>query len=329
MRHILRRRALPLAFTAGMLVLAATSGMAAPRAGGVHARAGAAAGKVDFPGLVPLCTMPPAPQVTRELVLSRPWREPPPFAPAKVFDNLYFVGTQGVAAWVIATSDGLILIDTLNNEAEAMTFIEGGLRRLGLDPARIRMVIVTHAHGDHTGGLDYIVRRYHPTVVMSATDWAMSQAPDTRIDVPGWADFPKPDVLFDKDLLLTQGDTPVELVVTPGHTPGTSSVLFTARDRSKRHRVVLWGGTGFNFGADVSRYRAYADSAEAMRRRVLVDGIEVFLSNHPPRDQADVKIAALAQRGPTKPNPFVLSPKRVAQAFTTFRECALAQADRL
>jgi len=65
------------------------------------------------------------------------------------FDNLYFVGADWVSAWAIKTSDGIILIDALNIQAEAAALIEGGMRKLGLDPAQIKYVIVTHGHGDH------------------------------------------------------------------------------------------------------------------------------------------------------------------------------------
>ena len=58
--------------------------------------------------------------------------------PGKAADNFYFLGTGIVAAWAVNTSDGIILIDTLNNQADAEKYIEGGLRHMGLDPARIQ-----------------------------------------------------------------------------------------------------------------------------------------------------------------------------------------------
>ena len=58
--------------------------------------------------------------------------------PGKAADNLYFLGTGIVAAWAVDTSDGIILIDTLDNQAEVDKFIIGGLQHFGLDPARIK-----------------------------------------------------------------------------------------------------------------------------------------------------------------------------------------------
>ncbi len=294
-----------------------------------HRAAGVAAGRADFPGIAALCTSPPPPRVTRELVLSRPWSMPPAYAPAKVFDDLFFVGSRGVAAWVIRTPAGLVLIDTLNNAQEAQAFIEPGLRQLGLDPAQIKLVIITHGHGDHTGGLGYLVEKYRPHVVMSRVDWDMTRDPATRIDAPGWSDFPRPDRLVAGRETIRFGGVRFDLRVTPGHTPGTLSLIFPVTQGGKPHHVVLWGGTGFNFGDEIARYQIYARSAEAMRRKVVRRKIDVFISNHPPRDGADAKIAALRAGPPGAPNPFVLTPARVANGFVTLRECALAQAGQL
>src|SRR5437667_1032435 len=76
--------------------------------------------------------------------------------PGKAADNLYFLGTGIVAAWAVNTSDGIILIDTLDNQAEVDKFIIGGLKQLGQDPARIKTIIVSHGHGDHYGGARYL-----------------------------------------------------------------------------------------------------------------------------------------------------------------------------
>lgn len=321
------RRAL--ALLAGIAIVGTAVHAATTDLAGQHAAAGVAAGSRDFPGLATLCSSPPANPVELKQILARPWAMPPAFAPAKVFDNLYFVGHRGVSAWVLKTSAGLVLIDTLNNGEEARAFIEEGMIKLGLDPATVKTVILTHGHGDHTGGAAWFVGRYHPKVVMSAADWAMMNDPATRIDAPGWSDAPKPDVLVGKRMVLTSGSTRIELLLTPGHTPGTLSLIFPVTDNGRRHTAVLWGGTGFNFGPELARYKAYASSAEAMRRQVLARGIDVFLSNHPARDQADVKIAALQKRVPGGAHPFVLAAPRNAAAFTTFRECALAQVARI
>ena len=82
---------------------------------------------------------------------SAPARETWYADPAKVFDNLYFVGGKLHSAWALTTKEGIILFDTIypyNSEE----LIVGGLQKLGLDPKQVKYVIITHGHGDHVGG---------------------------------------------------------------------------------------------------------------------------------------------------------------------------------
>src|SRR3954466_8908582 len=85
--------------------------------------------------------------------------------PAKVFDNLYFVGTLIHSSWALTTSDGIILIDTLYDYASEEAIVEG-LKKLGLNPANVKYVIITHAHGDHVGGAKLMQDRFGSRIVM-------------------------------------------------------------------------------------------------------------------------------------------------------------------
>jgi metallo-beta-lactamase class B len=82
------------------------------------------------------------------------WYHPP----AKVFDNLYFLGTKIHNAWSVQTSEGLIVIDALYDYAVKDSVVEG-LRQLGLNPAMMKYLIVSHGHGDHHGGAKYLQDR--------------------------------------------------------------------------------------------------------------------------------------------------------------------------
>ena len=79
---------------------------------------------------------------------SEPARDTWYAAPAKVFDNLYFVGGKLHSSWALTTTEGIILIDTIypyNSEE----LVVGGMRKLGLDPRNIKYVLISHAHVDH------------------------------------------------------------------------------------------------------------------------------------------------------------------------------------
>src|SRR6202021_3904324 len=96
--------------------------------------------------------------------------------PGKAFDNLYFVGSRWVSAWALVTDAGIILIDTMDNDEEAKQLIEGGMCKLGLDPADIRIILVTHGHGDHYGGVSYLSNKYPPRVLIWGLEWATLDA---------------------------------------------------------------------------------------------------------------------------------------------------------
>src|SRR3984893_16661806 len=93
--------------------------------------------------------------------------------PTRIFDQLYYLGMNSVASWAIATSAGIIQIDSLDNTEEAQRVIIGGYKKLGLDPAQMKYLILTHGHSDHFGGGKYLQDTYHPHVLMSGVDWDM------------------------------------------------------------------------------------------------------------------------------------------------------------
>src|SRR5260370_38976272 len=79
--------------------------------------------------------------------------------PAKVFDNLYFVGEKEYSAWAVTTSEGIILLDTIWVYSVADEIV-GGLKKLGFDPAQIKNAYGTHGHDDHLGDPSYVLYRY-------------------------------------------------------------------------------------------------------------------------------------------------------------------------
>jgi metallo-beta-lactamase class B len=233
-----------------------------------HVAAATRAAGTDLGPLLGLCKPAPAaqpPQAELDRGLRALIDKPAP-PPGKAFDNLYFVGADWVSAWAVKTSDGIILIDALNNQVEAAALIEGGMRKLGLDPAQIRYVVVTHGHGDHYGGAPYLAQKYGARVVMSEADWTMTE---TKLEfaTPVWGAPPKRgarDLSVKDGDRLTLGDTTVTLYVTPGHTMGTISPVFDVSAGGQKHRALLWGGTAFNFGKNVPRLGSYIDATRRM-----------------------------------------------------------------
>lgn len=291
------------------------------------ARATSLAGE-DLKYLLPVCNPQPAQRPAGPAVeqfLQRMIAAPPP-EPGQAFDNLFFVGSAWVSAWVLRTSDGLILIDALNNALEARGLIEGGMQKLGLDPAQIRYVIVTHGHGDHYGGAPMLVEKYRSRVVASTQDWQMMET-GLEFDSPQWGRPPKRDIAIRDGDTLTLGDTTLTFHVTPGHTLGTISPVFEVKSGGRTHRVLMWGGTSFNFGRDLPRLDAYIAQTERMRQVAARLPVDVLLSNHPGFDGTVAKLAVIRNERPTA-NPFVSSPAVVDRGLRVLGECARAQRAR-
>jgi len=301
---------------AGLSVTGASSQPANP-VDAFLARAKEAAG-FDFSGtLVRLCVAPqtaPGPDVA-------PRPGPPRGAwytePAKVFDNLYFVGTRIHSAWALTTSEGIILIDTLYDYASEEAIVDG-MKKLGLDPATVKFVIISHAHGDHVGGAKLMQDRFASRIVMGGPDWELIEGSVNRF--PNGK--PKRDIVATDGQKVTLGDTSVTLVTTPGHTPGTLSMIFQVKDNGKPLTVAYSGGTAFNFVNDVPHFDIYIASQRKMAAAAAAAGATVLMSNHSEFDNAVAKARMIAARKAGEPHPYELGRDTVARYFKVTDECA-------
>ena len=243
----------------------------------------------------------------------------PPF---KVFDNLYWLGTRQHSSWALQSSAGIIIIDTNFAWATGPEIIEG-LNTLGLNPRDIKYVIISHAHGDHDQGAAELQRRYGAQVVMGAPDWgATLTRPATA---PGGV--PKRDIAVGPEgRTLTLGDTSVEIVATPGHTPGTLSYVFPVKDRGRTLMAAYSGGTLTGaFGTDGARWDEYIASQRKIGKVAADAGASVILSNHSEYDGAYTKARLLAApRQPGENHPFIIGADSVQRYFTVMAECAMA-----
>lgn len=93
-----------------------------------------------------------------------------PLTPTKVFDNLYCIGTKSVVAWALQTFDGIILIDSMWDNNDAQLIIDG-MEKLGLNPQDLKYILISHGHGDHYGGAQYLKDKYNAKIFMSNTDF--------------------------------------------------------------------------------------------------------------------------------------------------------------
>src|SRR5262249_48886726 len=155
------------------------------------------------------------------------------------------------SSWALKTGAGIILFDTLYSYAVEAEIIDG-LKTLGLDPATIKYVIIAHAHDDHDHGAALLQSKHGAKIVMGAPDWDTTSA---RKIYPGG--IATRDIAAADGQKITLGDTSVTLVTTPGHTPGTLSLLFPVKDHGRTLTVAYSGGTAFNFQHPAARFDTY------------------------------------------------------------------------
>lgn len=302
----------------------------APDSVDAHVLAAQKAAGLDFAGsLEVLCIQPAdgsdATATARAGAASRPRpipaRESWYAEPAKVFDNVYWVGTKINSSWAIKTTAGIILIDTMYNYAAETEIVEG-LKKLGLDPATIKYVIVSHGHGDHDEGAKMLQDKYGARIIMGAPDW---DAIIKANNMPGGV--PKRDMVATNGEKVTLGDETVTIILTPGHTLGTLSMLFPVKDNGKTLEVAYSGGMGFNFPRDPARFDIYINSAKKFSDAAKAAGATIVLSNHSMYDQAWIR--SHMARKPGDVSPFVVGADGVRRYFTVLSECAKAEKQRL
>ena len=233
----------------------------------------------------------------------------------KVFDNLYFLGMTEFSAWAVNTSAGIIIIDALFDYSVDDEVSEG-LEKVGLDPAKIKYVIISHGHSDHSGGAKFLQDSYKARVLLSAADWdLLDRGRGTR---------PARDLVATDGQKLTLGDTTITMYITPGHTAGTLSYLIPVKDRGTPHLVAEWGGTAFNFPRTPENFRSYTASAVRFGDIAAKAGADVLISNHSEYDGSKIKIPALQARKPGAPNPYVVGTDSVKRYMKIAEECSRA-----
>jgi metallo-beta-lactamase class B len=307
-----------------------------------HVAAAKAAAGQELTSIFGLCTAPtpaatPAPAQRGQRASAQPPGPPDRSQwhaePVKVFDNLYFVGMTEYSSWAVNTSDGIILIDAIYDYS-IEDEVANGLPKVGLDPNKIKYVIVSHGHIDHAGGAKFLQEHFGAHVIMGAADWDLSER------TGGAWPKPKRDMTATDGQRLTLGDTTLTLYLTPGHTLGTISTLIPVNDGGKPHLAALWGGTGFNWTRTPANYitperppsfwfETYIKSAERFRDIVAKAGADIILSNHTNTDGSKTKLPALAKRKSGEPHPYVIGTESVQRFLTVADECAKAGLGRL
>jgi metallo-beta-lactamase class B len=200
------------------------------------------------------------------------WNQP--VEPFKIVGNVHYVGAAGVSAFLITTPAGTIVLD--GGLPETAPQIAANISTLGFRITDVRVLLNSHAHFDHSGGLAELKRLSGATVVASAGDAAMLRA--------GHAGSPAVAI----DRVVADGDT-VELGgttltanVTAGHTKGCTTWTTTTVEEGKRYDVVFHCSTSVvDRLVDNREYPQIVADYEASFRKLRAMKADVFLAPHP------------------------------------------------
>lgn len=254
------------------------------------------------------------PEVSPEL--PDPFR--PPFTsiePIRLFDCLYFVGTTAVGAYVLNTGAGLVMFDTGCCDADAALMV-ADLRKLGLNPSEIRLICISHEHFDHYGGIQYLKKNVCPEakVAMGLMAWNMLQSAPMVWPYIGKRPQ-KVDIFLTDGMKIGIGRKVLQIVGTPGHSPGCLSFIFSVTDSGVSHVVGLAGGSGV-FPTEVETYQ-YKASVEYFGAIARTSGCDVGLGFH----YQESNFSALRVRKKGEPHPMVLGTDGFDSVFLEgFRE---------
>lgn len=216
------------------------------------------------------------------------------FPPHKIIGNLYYVGTETLASFLVTTSQGHILINTDYERNNAV--IRDSVSKLGFRFEDIKIILGSHAHGDHMEG-DALAKQQTGAQVMAMAE----DVPGLQSMRPGGKEHPIDRILHDGDQVKL-GDMTLTALLTPGHTPGCTSWTLKAQEGGRSYDVLIIGSVGVNsttnLVGDPARVAQYRQAFKVLHNQ----HVDVPLGSHPAMYNMAEKHAKLSAGGP---NPFV------------------------
>jgi metallo-beta-lactamase class B len=224
------------------------------------------------------------------------WNDP--FPPHKIMDNFYYVGTKELASFLIATPQGLIL---MNSDYESsVPVIRKNVEDLGFKFTDIKILIAGHAHPDHVEGDALVKQLTGAQVVVGRVD-----APRTAEFRPGGKEHPI-DRLVDDGESVTLGGTTLTAHIMPGHTRGCLAWTMDLKEDGKTYHAFIECSLNGRFLQSLDNYPGMLDDFRATYKKARTFPVDLWVSSHASFYNMAEKYAKLQKRGPPgDPNPFV------------------------
>ena len=218
--------------------------------------------------------------------MNTPWKDY--IKPFRIYGNLYFIGTEPASSHLIATEEGLILIDT--GYPQMLYLVIENIRRLGFDPNDVKYIIHSHGHYDHLGGTKAMIELF-PGIKTFLGEDDIPYA-DGTLDLT-WAkelgykyyEAVTPDYAMHDGDIIKLGSTEILCLSTPGHSPGTMSFFFDVTENGRTLRAGMHGGVGIFSMAKkfLDEYGLSYDCREkffAGLERLKSQHVDIHLGNH-------------------------------------------------
>ena len=235
-----------------------------------------------------------------------------PREPFKVFGNTYFVGTDGLSAILIAGDAGLILLDGGLEQSAAV--IDANIRKLGFKTQDITLIVNSHGHYDHAGGIAALQRASGAMVAASPSGADALRRGENTTDDPqygfgkafnGFPPVKNVKVIKDSET-LSVGNLSITANFTPGHTPGSTTWTWKSCE-GKECLSIVYADSVSAVSADGFRFTDSPERVNAFRRSISRLGelpCDIVISTHPSATKLDEKIKKrAAEKG--GPDPFV------------------------
>ena len=244
-------------------------------------------------------------QTTKDLLaaLLAKWNKPA--EPFKIIDNVYYVGTDGLASYLITSPQGLILVDTVMPESTSL--IKASIEKLGFKVADIKYLLNTHAHIDHTGGFAELKQASGAQMVSGEADKPLLEGGY----YPGAQDddaLKFPPVKVDRTVregdTVTLGNVTLTARETPGHSPGCTSWAFSVKDGDATRSVLIFcsGTVALNRLVGNPTYPGIVEDYRKTFARAKDMKVDILLAPHPEMYNMQDKRAVMKDGAP---NPFV------------------------
>nr|AIA10851.1 BJP_beta_lactamase [uncultured bacterium] len=235
-----------------------------------------------------------------------PWTKA--IEPSRIIQNVYYVGTEDLASYLVTSSQGHVLIDS-GVAANAAT-IAAGIQKLGFKLEDVKYLLTTQAHFDHVAAHAELQKRTGAQVVASDGDAPLLET-GGKADYHFGADYNFAAVKVDRRVkqgdTISIGDRAITAHMTPGHTQGTTTwVMPVKQETGETLNVVFVGSTSVNPGVKLvanAKYPQIADDYAASFARLKALKVDVFLTAHLSANEGLEKMAKL--RAGATPNPFV------------------------